>query len=108
MEQSNSSSLHSIDAQLRVEILRILGDSTACAVWQPRQCQQGQIHHEVVQSLASDIILVRRIAQEHQTKRASDCSSSLPEEHRTQFQPDDYVPKKLGYDSLGGIIRLVK
>lgn len=41
MEQSNSSSLHSIDAQLRVEILRILGDSTACAVWQPRQCQQG-------------------------------------------------------------------
>jgi hypothetical protein len=67
------------------------------AVYQqlPSSLDPAYLHHEFVQSLADNIILVRQVARQHQAQIASDRSAELPESLRTQFQPGDYVLKRL-------------
>jgi hypothetical protein len=67
------------------------------AVYQqlPLSLDPAHLHHEFVQTLADNITMVRSIAQEHQAKLAQERSADLPEAQRTQFQPGDFVLKRL-------------
>lgn len=61
----------------------------------PDTLDPAYLHHEFVQTLADNITLVRGIAQAHQSQLARQRSSILPEHNRTQFQPGDFVLKRL-------------
>jgi hypothetical protein len=61
----------------------------------PVTLDPAHLHHEFVQALAENITLVRQIAQTHQADIASTRSNALPEDQRVQFQPGDFVLKRL-------------
>jgi hypothetical protein len=61
----------------------------------PDTLDPAHIHHEYVQTLADNIILVLSIEQEHQKRLAMERSDELPSGLHTQFQPGDFVLKRL-------------
>ena len=61
----------------------------------PTTLDPAHLHHEFVQVLADNITLVRSVAQQHQASIARDRSALLPETKRIQFQPGDFVLKRL-------------
>jgi phospholipid-translocating ATPase len=67
------------------------------AVYQklPIALDPAHLHHEFVQTLADNIALVRAVARQHQASIAADRSLDLPDTQHTQFQPGDYVLKRL-------------
>jgi hypothetical protein len=61
----------------------------------PDAGESEQLHHEYVQLLSDNIQLVREVARTHQSMVAADRVKIQPAEGRHQFQPGDYVLKKL-------------
>lgn len=55
----------------------------------------AHLHHEFVEALAENFLLVRIVAKLHQIKFAEARFKYLPQEMRAQFQPGNYGLKKL-------------